>query len=118
MESEFDASASELIEDVLAYLNRDVSSLDLKLALRESFLNAEFVTDMATHVSNLFYFDSFPFGSFGDAFFARYRELRPLADGFFELRRDIYNLYPLLVHTTLFGGHYAQAVLRILARHG
>ena len=58
------------------------------------------------------------FGSFGEAFFRRYNEIRPLAPGFFEIRRDIYNLYPLLVHTTLFGGHYAAAVERTLTRHG
>ena len=37
---------------------------------------------------------------------------------FFEARRDIYNLYPLLVHTALFGGHYAGSVAAILARYG
>jgi len=58
------------------------------------------------------------FGSLGEAFFARYRELRPLAPGFFEARRDIYNLYPLLVHATLFGGGYGAAVARILERYG
>ena len=58
------------------------------------------------------------FGTFGEPFFARYQELRPLAPGFFEARRDIYNLYPLLVHTTLFGGHYASAVARTLDRYG
>lgn len=57
------------------------------------------------------------FGTFGDAFFARYNEQRPLAPGFFEVRRELYNLYPLLVHTTLFGGHYAQAVERTLGRY-
>ena len=58
------------------------------------------------------------FGTFGEAFFRRYQELRPLAPGFFEARRDIYNLYPLLVHTALFGGHYAGSVARILERYG
>ncbi len=57
------------------------------------------------------------FGTFGEAFFARYGEIRPLAPGFFEARRDLYNLYPLLVHTTLFGGGYAGSVARILARY-
>ena len=57
------------------------------------------------------------FGTFGDAFFARYRERRALAPGFFEARRDLYNLYPLLVHTVLFGGPYAGAALRILDRY-
>ena len=58
------------------------------------------------------------FSTFGDAFFARYRDLRGLRPGFFETRRDIYNLYPLLVHVRLFGGHYADAVERTLARFG
>jgi fructosamine-3-kinase len=56
------------------------------------------------------------FSTFGAVFFERYAELRPIAPGFFEARRDIYNLYPLLVHTTLFGGHYGNAVHRIVAR--
>ncbi len=58
------------------------------------------------------------FSTFGEAFFARYRELRPIAPGFFEARRDIYNLYPLLVHTALFGGPYAGSVAAILKRYG
>ena len=57
------------------------------------------------------------FNTFGEAFFARYREHRPLAPGFFELRRDLYNLYPLLVHSVLFGAHYTGAVNSILARY-
>ena len=56
------------------------------------------------------------FGTFGDAFFARYTEHRPLAPGFFEARRDLYNLYPLLVHTALFGGSYARSVDRTVRR--
>ena len=56
------------------------------------------------------------FGTFGEPFFQRYGELRPLAPGFFEVRRDLYNLYPLLVHTRLFGGGYAASVAQILRR--
>ncbi len=56
------------------------------------------------------------FNTFGDAFFRRYAEHRPIAPGFFEERRDIYNLYPLLVHARLFGGGYAGSVDRILRR--
>ena len=56
------------------------------------------------------------FGTVGDAFFDRYAEHRPLRPGFFEVRRDLYNLYPLLVHVRLFGGHYVGQVERILAR--
>lgn len=56
------------------------------------------------------------FGTFGEAFFDRYRQIRALAPGFFEVRRELYNLYPLLVHTRLFGGGYAASVERSLAR--
>lgn len=58
------------------------------------------------------------FGTFGDAFFNRYEELRPLRPGFFEERRDLYNLYPLLVHVRLFGGSYVTAVERTLRQFG
>lgn len=58
------------------------------------------------------------FNTFGAAFFRRYQELRPIAPGFFEERRDIYNLYPLLVHVRLFGGGYVGSVDRILRRFG
>lgn len=56
------------------------------------------------------------FGTFGDAFFARYREHRPLDDGFFKTRRDICLLWPLLVHARLFGGGYAGSADAILRR--
>lgn len=54
------------------------------------------------------------FGTFGEPFFERYRALRSIRPGFFEVRRDIYNLYPLLVHVRLFGGSYVASVDRIL----
>jgi fructosamine-3-kinase len=56
------------------------------------------------------------FSTFGDPFFRRYRELRPLRPGFFEARRDLYNLYPLLVHVRVFGAGYLGAVDRIVRR--
>ena len=58
------------------------------------------------------------FSTFSDAFFERYGALRPLRPGFFEQRRDLYNLYPLLVHSRLFGGPYPDAVARTLDRFG
>lgn len=58
------------------------------------------------------------FGTFGDAFFNRYAEHRPIAPGFFEERKDLYNLYPLLVHVRLFGGSYVASVERTLSRFG
>ena len=54
------------------------------------------------------------FSTFGDAFFERYGQLRPIRAGFFEVRRDLYNLYPLLVHARLFGGGYGGSVERIV----
>jgi fructosamine-3-kinase len=58
------------------------------------------------------------FGTFGEWFFARYQELAPLQPGFFEERRDIYNLYPLLVHVRLFGDSYLNGVDSTLRRFG
>lgn len=47
------------------------------------------------------------FGTFDERFFKRYNELSSIRDGFFEVRKDIYNIYPLLVHARLFGRSYA-----------
>lgn len=58
------------------------------------------------------------FGTFGESFFEHYGEIRPVESGFFEVRRDLYNLYPLLVHARLFGGGYLGAVQNTLARFG
>lgn len=58
------------------------------------------------------------FGTFDDAFFGPYHELYPIKPGFFEERRDIYNLYPLLVHVRLFGGSYVGSVDRTLSHLG
>lgn len=58
------------------------------------------------------------FGTFGSPFFERYHALRPIEPGFFEVRRDIYNLYPLLAHVKLFGVGYVGAIDRVLARLG
>jgi fructosamine-3-kinase len=58
------------------------------------------------------------FNSFGRPFFDRYKEIRPIRDGFFEVRRDLYNLYPLLVHTYYFGAGYLGSVRNTLDRFG
>lgn len=58
------------------------------------------------------------FGTFGESFFERYGEIRAIPDSFFEFRRDLYNLYPLLVHVRLFGGGYLGAVQSTLKRFG
>jgi fructosamine-3-kinase len=56
------------------------------------------------------------FDSFGEPFFERYAEIRGIRSGFFETRRDLYNLYSLLVHVYFFGGGYAGMVRRVLDR--
>ena len=56
------------------------------------------------------------FDSPGPRFFAAYGEMRPIAPGFFEARRALYLLWPLLVHVRLFGGGYLGQVERILDR--
>ncbi|MDQ3286377.1 MAG: fructosamine kinase family protein [Actinomycetota bacterium] len=58
------------------------------------------------------------FGTFGEPFFRRYAEIRPTRPGFFEERRHLYSLYPLLVHVYFFGGHYVGSVESTLARLG
>ncbi len=58
------------------------------------------------------------FDTFGAPFFRRYEALRPLASGFHEERRDLYNLYPLLVHVQLFGDGYVSSVDATLRRFG
>jgi fructosamine-3-kinase len=54
------------------------------------------------------------FSTFGEGFFARYREHRPISADFWDIRRPLYNLYPLLVHARLFGGHYVSSVAATL----
>ena len=58
------------------------------------------------------------FGTFGEVFFTHYHEHYPLRAGFFEGRRQIYSLYPLLTHVRYFGGHYVQSVDDVLGGLG
>ena len=56
--------------------------------------------------------------TFGSAFFHQYRERCGIEDGFFETRRYVYRLYPLLVHVYLFGGGYPDELAETLDRLG
>ncbi|AEH37720.1 fructosamine kinase family protein [Halopiger xanaduensis] len=56
--------------------------------------------------------------TFGDAFFDRYQKKRALEPGFFDRRRYVYRLYPLLVHVHLFGGRYVARLEQTLERLG
>ncbi len=58
------------------------------------------------------------FGSFGDPFFERYQELRPIEPGFFDVRRHIYGLYHLLIHVRIFGAGYIPSVDEVLRGFG
>jgi protein-ribulosamine 3-kinase len=53
------------------------------------------------------------FGGFDERFYAAYADVFPLEPGFAG-RVPIYNLYPLLVHTNLFGSSYASGVEKVL----
>jgi fructosamine-3-kinase len=58
------------------------------------------------------------FDSFGTAFFERYEEIRGIDERFYEMRRDLYSLYPLLVHAYFFDGGYLRSVRNTLGRFG
>ena len=55
------------------------------------------------------------FGGFDQRFYDTYKEVSPLQPGYLE-RVDVCNLYPLLVHANLFGGHYMLEIDEILAQ--
>lgn len=55
------------------------------------------------------------FGGFSAEFYRGYESVSPLENGFDE-RVPVYNLYPLLVHVNLFGGHYVSQANSVLDR--
>ncbi len=57
------------------------------------------------------------FGGFESEFYEAYREVYPVHPNFAE-RKDVYNLYPLMVHTNLFGTSYLAGVDKVLRRFG
>lgn len=57
------------------------------------------------------------FGGFDKRFYDAYQEQFPL-EGDWLSRTELTQLYPLLVHLVLFGGHYHGEVVRILKRYG
>jgi len=54
------------------------------------------------------------FGGFPASFYSAYEAVRPLAGGYQEIRRPLYQLYPLLVHVNLFGRSYLDSTCRAL----
>ena len=55
------------------------------------------------------------FGGFKDEFYTTYQEIYPLEKGFIK-RKDIYNMYPLLVHLNLFGSTYYSSIDTIVSK--
>jgi fructosamine-3-kinase len=55
------------------------------------------------------------FGGFDESFYHSYQTVFPLEPGFNE-RKDLYNLYPLLVHLLLFGKSYLSGIERIIKK--
>ncbi len=53
------------------------------------------------------------FGGFSQEFYTTYQEVYPLEKGF-QNRKDIYNLYPLLIHLNLFGSSYKRSIETII----
>lgn len=56
------------------------------------------------------------FGGFSERFFAAYHEARPLPSGWRE-RNPLYQLYHLLNHQLIFGGHYGAEALGVARRY-
>lgn len=56
------------------------------------------------------------FDTFGEPFFQRYNEIRPIPKEFEDVRIHIYSLYPLLVNARHFGPRYVDAVNSVVNR--
>ena len=54
------------------------------------------------------------FGGIGPAFYQSYQEAYPLDTGY-ATRRPLYNLYHVLNHYNLFGGHYGSQAIEIMS---
>lgn len=57
-------------------------------------------------------------GCFGSSFFDRYAEVAGSGPGLGGSRRELYTLYPLLVHAALFGGGYGASAIAVAGRLG
>jgi len=53
------------------------------------------------------------FGGFPQAFYDGYQNTYPLEEGY-EQRQCLYQLYPMLVHTNIFGGSYTTQTMQLL----
>lgn len=55
------------------------------------------------------------FGGFSSEFYNSYQEIYPLERGF-QQRKELYNLYPLLIHLNLFGTSYLKSIESIVSQ--
>lgn len=58
------------------------------------------------------------FDGVGREFFRAYHRILPIDSQFYDTRRHLYNLYPLLVHLIIFGQKYIQPLENSLAHFG
>ena len=56
------------------------------------------------------------FGGFDQKLYQHYNEVFPLEKGW-QQRIELCQLYPLLVHLILFGGHYYYKVIEIVKKY-
>lgn len=56
------------------------------------------------------------FSTFSQEFFDAYAAVRPISDNFWAVKRELYNVYPLLVHVALFGGGYVRQAMEHVRR--
>lgn len=56
------------------------------------------------------------FGGFDNSFYNSYNEIFPLEKNWMK-RMDVCQLYPLMVHLILFGGHYYDSIKTILTKY-
>ena len=56
------------------------------------------------------------FHTFGKTFFDAYNEVHPLSRDFYETKVLLYQIYPLLVHTALYGSTYRGELEQVLKR--
>ena len=56
------------------------------------------------------------FGGFNERFYTAYQEAFPIERGF-EERKNLYNLYPLLVHLNLFGTSYLASIKNVIKKY-
>jgi len=56
------------------------------------------------------------FDTFGDTFFEIYSQIHPLSADFYDVKVPLYQIYPYLVHTALYGASYIGGLEQCLLR--